>query len=104
MSMCVDPKIFQYRLSHYQLLLANSKASHIWPHEPIFQPTGVGTTQSTLSFCRASPLGQQERQVTIGPTGGASVKNDDDWFMFVVRVDKRIASPPRAPRLMDAAR
>jgi type IV fimbrial biogenesis protein FimT len=43
------------------------------PKSLIFQPTGVGTTQATLKFCRATPLGKQERQVTIGATGGASV-------------------------------
>lgn len=43
-----------------------------------FQPTGVETgaepTHATLIFCRASPLGHEERKVTIGATGGAAVK------------------------------
>ncbi|WP_295444273.1 GspH/FimT family protein [uncultured Thiodictyon sp.] len=44
------------------------------PLSLLFQPTGVGTTQATLKFCRTSPLGKQERQVTIGATGGVSAK------------------------------
>jgi type IV fimbrial biogenesis protein FimT len=39
-----------------------------------FQPMGVGTTQATLRFCRASPVGDEKRDVTIGATGGAAVK------------------------------
>lgn len=40
-----------------------------------FQPTGVGSTQSTLTVCRATPsVGSQERQVTISATGRVSVK------------------------------
>lgn len=38
-----------------------------------FQPTGVGTTQVTLTICRASPVGSQEREVTISATGKPSV-------------------------------
>lgn len=45
-----------------------------YPLSLIFQPTSVGTTQATLKFCRASPLGKHERQVSIGATGGASIK------------------------------
>ena len=39
-----------------------------------FQPTGVGTDQATLRFCRASPVGNEKRDVTIGATGGTAVK------------------------------
>ena len=40
-----------------------------------FQPTGVGSTQATLTVCRATPsVGSQEREVTISATGRASVK------------------------------
>lgn len=39
-----------------------------------FQPTGVGSTQATLTVCRATPsIGGQERVVTISATGRASV-------------------------------
>jgi type IV fimbrial biogenesis protein FimT len=38
-----------------------------------FQPTGVGATQATITICRASPLGSQERIVTISSTGRPSV-------------------------------
>lgn len=38
-----------------------------------FQPTGVGSTQATITICRASPLGSQERVVTISATGRPSV-------------------------------
>lgn len=35
----------------------------------IFQPNGLGATQATMTVCRASPLGTQERQVTVSATG-----------------------------------
>jgi type IV fimbrial biogenesis protein FimT len=39
-----------------------------------FQPTGVGTTQITLTVCRATPtVGSDERVVTVSATGRASV-------------------------------
>lgn len=38
-----------------------------------FQPNGLGATQSTVTVCRASPLGAQERQVTVSATGRASI-------------------------------
>jgi type IV fimbrial biogenesis protein FimT len=38
-----------------------------------FQPSGLGATQTTLTVCRASPLGTQERQVTVSATGRASI-------------------------------
>ena len=43
-------------------------------HSLDFKPIGVGTTPITLKFCRASPVGNQERVVNINTTGGASVK------------------------------
>lgn len=38
-----------------------------------FQPTGVGATQAAITICRLSPLGSQERVVTISATGRPSV-------------------------------
>lgn len=39
-----------------------------------FQPTGVGATQATLTVCRATPsAGKQERVISIGATGRASI-------------------------------
>jgi|LakWasM128_HOW14_FD_contig_91_172279_length_3046_multi_3_in_0_out_0_2 type IV fimbrial biogenesis protein FimT len=38
-----------------------------------FQPTGVSTSSYTLTICRATPVGKQERVVTISPTRRASV-------------------------------
>lgn len=39
-----------------------------------FQPTGVGSTQATLTICRETPqAGSQERVVTISATGKPSV-------------------------------
>jgi type IV fimbrial biogenesis protein FimT len=39
-----------------------------------FQPTGVGTTQVTLTVCRATPtVGSDKRVVTVSATGHASV-------------------------------
>lgn len=39
-----------------------------------FQPTGTGATTSTLTICQYEPeAGRQERVVTIGPTGRATV-------------------------------
>lgn len=40
----------------------------------IFQPTGVGATQTTLTVCRATPsVGSQERAVRISTTGKTKV-------------------------------
>lgn len=40
----------------------------------IFQPSVIGTTQATLTICRATPsVGDQERVVTISATGKPSV-------------------------------
>ncbi|SDH38069.1 GspH/FimT family pseudopilin [Pseudomonas panipatensis] len=39
-----------------------------------FQPSGVGSTQATLTVCRASPYaGNQERVVTVSATGRSYV-------------------------------
>ncbi len=38
-----------------------------------FQPSGVGSTQATLTVCRSAPVGSQERVVTISATGRTSV-------------------------------
>ncbi|PPC93790.1 MAG: prepilin-type cleavage/methylation domain-containing protein [Methylotenera sp.] len=39
-----------------------------------FQPTGIGVTQATLTFCRAtSSTGEQKRVVTLSSSGRASV-------------------------------
>lgn len=38
-----------------------------------FQPTGFGAQAATITACRASPVGSQERVVRISTTGRASV-------------------------------
>ncbi len=38
-----------------------------------FQGTGVGATQATLTVCRATPLGKQERVIRVSATGRAAV-------------------------------
>jgi type IV fimbrial biogenesis protein FimT len=38
-----------------------------------FQPSGLGATQTTVTVCRASPLGTQERRVDVSATGRASI-------------------------------
>lgn len=35
----------------------------------IFQPTGFGSTQATLTVCRSAPLGAEERVLTVLATG-----------------------------------
>lgn len=43
----------------------------------IFQPTGVGSTSTTLTICRATPsVGVQERKVSISPSGRAKVSRE----------------------------
>lgn len=43
-----------------------------------FQATGLGATQASLTVCRATPsVGNQERVVSIGLTGRASVATPD---------------------------
>ena len=43
-------------------------------HTLYFQPSGVGSTQATLTVCRATPsVGSQEREVTISATGRTTV-------------------------------
>lgn len=36
-----------------------------------FQPTGFGSDSAVFTICRASPLGNQERVVTVDPSGRA---------------------------------
>lgn len=38
-----------------------------------FRPTGFGATLANLKVCRATPLGNQDRLVRVGPTGGTTV-------------------------------
>jgi len=38
-----------------------------------FQPIGIGATAATFTVCRASPVGSQERVVTVTATGTAYV-------------------------------
>ena len=38
-----------------------------------FQPNGLGATQTTMIVCRSSPLGAQERQVTVSATGRPAI-------------------------------
>jgi type IV fimbrial biogenesis protein FimT len=38
-----------------------------------FQPIGVGATAATFKVCRLTPLGSQERIVTVSATGSANV-------------------------------
>jgi type IV fimbrial biogenesis protein FimT len=42
-----------------------------------FEGTGVGATAATLSICRASPAGSQERMVKISATGRSAVARTD---------------------------
>ena len=39
-----------------------------------FQPNGFGSTQATLIVCRSSPLGGEEREVTVSATGRTAIK------------------------------
>lgn len=39
----------------------------------VFQPIGVGASAATFKVCRLTPLGSQERIVTVSATGSASV-------------------------------
>ena len=39
----------------------------------VFQPTVVGVTPATFTVCRASPVGKQERVVTVTASGQTSV-------------------------------
>lgn len=41
----------------------------------VFQPSGIGATQSTFTLCRSTPsAGSQERVITISATGKTTVK------------------------------
>jgi type IV fimbrial biogenesis protein FimT len=39
-----------------------------------FQPSGFGSTQATVTVCRASPVGDVEREVTVSATGRATIR------------------------------
>jgi type IV fimbrial biogenesis protein FimT len=43
----------------------------------VFLPTVVGMTGASFTVCRASPVGRQERQVTVSATGSAVVTQPD---------------------------
>ncbi len=38
-----------------------------------FYPSGMGATTATFTVCRYEPLGQQQRLLAVGPTGGTRV-------------------------------
>ncbi|WP_187806963.1 GspH/FimT family pseudopilin [Aquipseudomonas alcaligenes] len=38
-----------------------------------FQPSGFGSTQATLTICRSSPVGSEERVVTVSATGRTTI-------------------------------
>jgi type IV fimbrial biogenesis protein FimT len=38
-----------------------------------FQPIGIGATTATFTVCRSSPVGSQERVVTVNASGSAAV-------------------------------
>lgn len=38
-----------------------------------FDPTGLGSTSTTLTLCRSSPLGNQERSILVSASGRTSV-------------------------------
>lgn len=42
-----------------------------------FQPIGVGATAATFTVCRSSPVGNQERVVSISATGNAYVTSTE---------------------------
>jgi len=42
--------------------------------ELTFRPTGFGGSTASLRVCRSNPLGNAERLVAVGPTGGTSVQ------------------------------
>lgn len=39
----------------------------------VFYPSGLGATTATFTICRQDPLGREQRQVVVGPTGGTRV-------------------------------
>lgn len=43
----------------------------------VFPPTVVGVTGASFTACRASPVGKQERRVTVSVTGSAVVTQPD---------------------------
>jgi type IV fimbrial biogenesis protein FimT len=43
-----------------------------------FQPIGVGATVATFTICRATPLGNQNRVISVLATGAASVARNNN--------------------------
>jgi type IV fimbrial biogenesis protein FimT len=43
-----------------------------------FQPIGVGVTSATFTICRDTPIGNQNRVISVLATGSASVKRNDN--------------------------
>ena len=43
-----------------------------------FQPIGVGVTAATFTICRDTPMGNQNRVISVLATGSASVKRNDN--------------------------
>lgn len=43
-----------------------------------FQPIGVGVTSATFTICRDTPIGNQNRVISVLATGSASVKRNED--------------------------
>ncbi len=41
-----------------------------------FQAIGAGATSATLTLCRSTPVGSQERKITVSATGRTSVSTD----------------------------
>jgi type IV fimbrial biogenesis protein FimT len=43
-----------------------------------FQPIGVGSSSATFTICRDTPIGNQNRVISVLATGSASVKRNDN--------------------------
>ncbi|MGA0071796.1 MAG: GspH/FimT family pseudopilin [Steroidobacteraceae bacterium] len=39
----------------------------------VFYPSGMGATTASFTICRHQPLGQQQRVLAVGPTGGTRI-------------------------------
>jgi type IV fimbrial biogenesis protein FimT len=69
-----DDVVLQYQ----QALPSEFKVTEAGGAEELsFLPTVVGTTNASLTVCRSSPVGSEERVVTINGTGAASVTITD---------------------------
>jgi len=61
-------------LQHQQALPTGLKVTQTGGTSSLsFQPIGVGATAATFTVCRSSPVGKQERVVTVSATGVAYV-------------------------------